>query len=415
MGIADAADDMAAERTAAAEPRLVVDASPHGGEFTGLVTQKPVRPDEYEGAFAKIYELAGLNPQDYRIVEDTVRFSAWQQSKRLENGDRDTITLYSYRARFQRISDLEARTEEVVAALAEQLRQRRLTPRRTPGTGLGEPATYSALLADWQLGKDTIRPCDAEHGLTGVEQTQWRVERAVELSRARIKNLRRVGRNINGVALGMMGDITENIADSYENQAHSVTLNLTDQILRGLDLMVWVCEELLPLASEADVFAVLCNHGQLARRGTKTNITNDADNVQNLLIRLLRDRIVGPKLPHVRWHEPGENMITTLELSGVPTAAAHGHKIKGGEDAWLLKQTANLAATRGVAPRVWLTAHRHSQNVVDLGAIHRIQAATADGGSKFFTDQSAIYSTPGTTTLLIGNHDERGFSDLELL
>lgn len=393
----------------------MVDASPHGGEFTGLVTEQPVRPDEYEGAFAKIYELAGLNPKDYRIVEDTVRFSAWQQSRRLENGDRDVVTLYSYRARFQRITDLERRAEEVVATLAENLRKRRLTVRRSPGTGLGEPCTYTPLAADWQLGKDTIRPMDLEHGATGVEQTQWRVERAVDLSRQRIKDLRRVGRNIEGVAIGLMGDATENVADSYENQAHIVTLNLTDQILRALDLATYVCEELLPLAQQADVFAVLCNHGQLARRGTKSNITDDSDNVQNLLVRLLRDRVVGPKMPHVRWHEPGENMITTLDLSGVPVAAAHGHKIKGGEDGWLLKQTTTLAATRGTAPRIWLTAHRHSQNVLDLGAIHRIQAATADGGSKFYTDQSAIYSTPGTTTLLIGQHDERGFSDVELL
>ncbi|MCR6688102.1 hypothetical protein [Cellulomonas sp.] len=212
-----------------------------------------------------------------------------------------------------------------------------------------------------------------------------------------------------------MGDPTENIADSYENQTHIVELNLTDQIGLAIDLAAHVCEELLPLAPDADVFAVLCNHGQLARRGSKSNVTDDADNVQNLIMGLLRDRIVGPKFPHVRWHLPGQEMITTLDLAGVPVAAAHGHKIRGAEDAWLLKQTAALQAQRGIAPRVWLTAHRHSQNVLDLGAVHRVQAATADGGSKHFTDETAVYSTPGTTNLLIGRHDERGWSDVELL
>jgi len=400
-------------RTAA--PTLVVDATPDGGEFSGLVTHEPVRLGDYEGAFAKVYELAGLNPDEYRIVDDTVRFSAWEQSARAKDGIRDRVTLYSYRARFRRITELDRRSEEIVEALAANLRARRLTVRRTPGTGLGEPCTMAHLASDWQLGKDEIREADLEHGTTGVEQTEWRVLRGVDAAKVRLKNLRRIGRNITGVGIGFMGDPTENVADSYENQTHIVELNLTDQILRALDLATYVCEELLPLAPEADVWAVLCNHGQLARRGTKTNVTDDADNVQNLLMTLLRDRIVGPKLPHVRWHLPGTEMINTFTLAGVPVAAAHGHKIRGTEDAWLLKQTATLQARRGVSPRVWLTAHKHSQNILDVGAIHRIQAATADGGSKHFTDETAIYATPGTTNLLIGRHDERGYSDVELL
>lgn len=396
-------------------PKLTVDAGPAGGEFAGLVTDKPIPPTDYEGAFAKVYELAGLDPTHYRIVDETVRFSAWEQSKRLENGDRDTITLYSYRARFQRITELDVRTAALVESLAENLRKRRLTTRRTPGTGLGAPCTFTPLFSDWQYGKNEVRQQDLAHGTTGVEQTSWRIERAVEASKVRIKNLRRIGRNITGVAIGHMGDPTENIADSYENQTHIIELNLTQQIEIALDRMVYVAEELLPLGEQQDIWAVLCNHGQMARRGTKVNITTDDDNVQNLLMRLMRDRIVGPKFPDARWHLPEDQMITTLNLAGVPVAAAHGHKIRGTEAAWLLKQTATLQATRGVAPKLWLTAHRHSQDTLDLGSVHRIQAATADGGSKHFTDDTAIYSTPGTTSLLVGNHDERGFSDVELL
>lgn len=410
MSLSDSID-----RPEPARPTLNVDAGPDGGEFTGLITDAPVKPGEYEHAFARVYELAGLDPSEYRIVDDTVRFSTWQQSKRLENGDRDIVWLFSYRARFQRISALDRRTEEIVAQLADNLRRRRLTARRTPGTGLGTPCAYTPLLSDWQGAKSAVRERDLEHGATGLQQTQWRVERAVDASKARVKNLRRVGRNVTGVALAFMGDAIENVADSYEQQTFGVELNLTQQILWALDLMTYVCEELLPLGEEQDVLGVLCNHGQLARRGTKVNVTDDSDNAQQLLLTLLRDRTVGPKFPRARWHLPGQEMILTLDIAGVPVAAAHGHKIKGPEDAWLLKQAATLQATRGVAPRVFLTAHRHSQDVKDLGALHRIQAATADGGSKHFQDETAIYSTPGTTTLLIGEHDERGWSDLELL
>lgn len=413
VGFADDVAENNVRRTV--QPTLSVNASPDGGEFSGLVTTVPVPPTDYEGAFKKVYELAGLNPIEYRIVDETVRFSAWEQSKRLENGDRDTITLYSYGARFQRISALDRRTEALVEQLALNLRRKRLTTRRTPGAGLGPEISFTLLPSDWQYGKDTIRPQDVAHGTTGVEQTQWRIERGVEGAKKRIKELRRIGRNISGIALGFMGDPTENIADSYENQTFIIELNLVDQIGIALDSMVYVCEELLPLAEQQDVFAVLCNHGQMGRRGTKVSITDDADNVQNLLMRLLKDRIVGPKFPDAQWYLPGQQMITTLNIAGVPVAAAHGHKIRGNEDAWLLKQTANLQATRGTAPRVWLTAHRHSEDVTDLGAISRIQAATADGGSCHFEDETGIFATPGTTSLLIGTHDERGFSEVQLL
>src|SRR5690606_4485186 len=94
-------------------PKLTVDAGPDGGEFTGLVTREPITPGDYQGAFAKVYELAGLDPDDYRIVDDTVRFSSWQQSARGRDGTRDLITLYSYRARFQRITAADRDVENI--------------------------------------------------------------------------------------------------------------------------------------------------------------------------------------------------------------------------------------------------------------------------------------------------------------
>jgi len=397
---------------AASTPSLTVDASPEGGEFTGLITTSPIKPGDYEGAFAKVYALAGLEPCDYRIVDDTVRFSAWEQSSKAAG----TTTLYAYRARFARISETDRETERVVAELAARLRLKRHTVRRTPGAGLGPESSFTVMFSDWQLGKNEIRDEDRAHGITGVEQTTWRVERAIDAAKRRVKELRRAGRNITGIALAHMGDPTEGL-DSYANQAFILELNIVQQMEIALRLMTLGAEELLPLADSGkqDMIFTLCNHGQLARRSSKSNITDDSDNVQNHLAMLLKDYIIGPRFRDVRWHIPGLQMITTLNIAGVDVAAAHGHKIAGSEDNWLLKQTALLGATRGDAPTLWLTAHRHSQDSRDLGSLTRIQAATADGGSPHFTDTSAIYSTPGTTSLLIGKHDERGYSDLELL
>lgn len=384
---------------------LRVEASDAGGEFSGLVTHKPLKPSEYTGAFAKVYELAGLDPADYVIVADTVKFSSWQQSARSSEGDRDVVTLYAYSARFRRLSAFDRASQKRVDQLAAQVAKRRLKPPVQPreSSALGMPVAHTTLWADWQLGKD-------EGG--GVEATVARVLEDLSESVAQV----RANDNITDVLLCFMGDPVENVSDSYPSQQFIVQMNLTNQILLALDLMERVISEHLELGVNVHVLSVLCNHGQLTRKNTKTNVTDDSDNVQNLLMHVLRDKVFADDA-RITWHLPFEDdgMITTATVAGVNVAAAHGHKISGREDAWLLKQTANLTAKRGFTPRVWLTAHRHSFNVLDLGSVSRIQAATNDGGSKHFEDGSGIYSTPGTVALLVGNHDPRGWSSADLL
>lgn len=386
-------------------------------EFKNVIVKNALAPTEYKDAFQVIWDLAKLDPQDFRLDEESVRFKVWQVAMKQKASD-GTITpvittLYAYSGKFRRVTDFDRQTEDAIARMSDRLRERRMTVRRTLGTGLGDPCTQTVLLADWQFGKPETRQGDA--GETGPEQTALRIERAVDGVKKQFKDYRRTGRNVRGVALGFMGDAIEHIANSYDSQTFGVRLNLTEQILLALDYMQMACEELLPLGETQQVFGVLCNHGQLGRQGTKTNITDDSDNAQNFLLRLLRDKVVGPKFRDAEWHVPGAEMVTTLDIAGVPVAAAHGHTITGGEDRWLLSQTTTMHALRGVAPRLWLTAHKHSMNVLDLGAVTRIQAATADGGSKHFVDRTGIYSTPGTVALLVGNHDERGFSNVDLL
>lgn len=384
-----------------------------------VVIANPLAPGE-TGIFDKVFEIAGLNKEDYRLVDDSVVFKTWNTSAR-PRGDapRDIIVLYSYGAKFVRVTELQRRTEELVTELAENAAKRRQGLRRTPGTGLGTPMSFTFLASDWQLGKPEIREQDLAHGLTGVEQTTWRIERALSEAVDRVKKLRSIGYNIESTSIGFMGDPTENVSDSYTNQQYTVELNLIDQIERSLDLMELVTGELLEISDEpGNIFAVLCNHGQMTRKNTKTNVTDDADNVQNLLMRILKERIIGPAFPGTHWYLPGDQMITTLDIAGVPVAAAHGHKIPSGingEAKWLAAQTANLTAKRNHTPRLWLTAHRHSHDSKDYGPYHRLQAATADGGSKHFEDGTGVYSTPGTSIALIGNHDERGYSHFDLI
>ncbi len=399
--------------------KAIVTASQDEITVENVILTNALEPGE-TGIFDHVFKIAKLNKEDYRLVDDSLSFGTWNQSAMGPDGERNTIVLYSYRCRFVRVTELQRRTETLVNELAEAAKaRRRKVHQRTPGTGLGVPASFTLLSSDWQLGKPEIREQDLPYGKTGVEQTIWRVERGVERSVQMIKDLRKLGHNIPSVSIGLMGDPTENISDSYTNQQYTVELNLIDQIERAVDLMEMQIGSLLEMCDEpGDVFGVLCNHGQMARKGTKTNVTDDADNVQNLLLRLLRDRIIGPAFPGTNWYLPGDQMITTLNIQGVAVSAAHGHKIPSGisgEKSWLASQTANLADKRGHQTELWLTAHRHSHEVKDYGPYFRLQAATADGGSKHFEDGTGMYSTPGTSVALIGRHDERKYSHFELL
>ena len=56
-----------------------------GGEFTTGPLTEPIGED-----WSPILKSFGLDPDVFEVEGDKVRMSKWQQSKRLENGDRDT-------------------------------------------------------------------------------------------------------------------------------------------------------------------------------------------------------------------------------------------------------------------------------------------------------------------------------------
>jgi len=108
-------------------------------------------------------------------------------------------------------------------------------------------------------------------------------------------------------------------------------------------------------------------------------------------------------------------MVQAITLSGVRVAITHGHKISGKEFEWLRGQAQRLQYEDGVMPRLWITAHRHHLSIEDFGAFWRFQCPSLDGGSKWFSDMTGKWSTHGTLTMLVGNHDLRGWSDVAVL
>jgi hypothetical protein len=348
----------------------------------------------------------GLDPAIFEICDDKVRMSKWQSSKRLENGDRDVIFLYSYKATFSR-----RKTPKVTDSDVNEIRKSiRKFKTNVVKTSLEAPSTFVVLWSDWQLGKSS----------TGVKGTTKRILDSFDKTATRIKELQKAGRNIEQIAFVNLGDPIECVSGHYNSQTFSVELTLRQQLLLALDLFTAGINTLSPLVSKRKFISTLSNHGEWQRSGSKS-ITTDSDSADGFLSDALQRIVNGYDLID-DWHIPHDQMTTQVNLSGVECAFTHGHKISGKEFEWLRGQTLRLLKDNGSEPQLWFCGHRHHFLATDFGPFTRFQAPSMDtdgehssNGSKWFTDMSGQWSSsPGTLTLLVGKHDKKKWSDISL-
>ena len=372
-----------------------------GADGGSLSTGALDRPLDLSTDWSEVLRGFGLDPEIFVVKNDTVRMSKWQQSRRLDNGDRDIVWLYSYRAQFARRA---VGVEEVdITDLVERIASWR-PAKPAPKIDESIPSTFVVCWADWQLGKSAGG---------GVAATVDRVHESFQMTIDRIAELRKI-RNIERVIVINMGDPIEGCDGNYSSQLASVELNQREQLNTALDL--WAAGI---MAIQPDEFAsAMCNHGEWTRRGPGTKpVTTDSDNVGGYLADTLRRVFEGREGAPTKWSIPHDEMVTILSLSGLDVAITHGHKIPSAskEVEWLKGQSIRLLREQGAEPRLWITAHKHHVDIRDFGAWWRMQCPSLDGGSKWYTDSSGNWSTPGTMTFLAGRHDPRGWSDLAIL
>lgn len=378
------------------ETTAKLELGPDGGEFTDVRSEQPITD------WSHVFEQFNLDPNEFTIVDDTVRMSMWQTSRRTDDGDRDVQNLYSYKARFAR------KAQYVDADTLARMIDRLQGVHAPKPTRKADPVSLFVGLADWQLGK-SYGPGK------GTAETLDRINASKAAILAYVEDRKRLGYNIERIVLANMGDPIENVQASYANQLYSVDLNTRDQLTLAIDTTLEWIRDFAPLAP-VEYAATLCNHGQMARGSAgKTNATDDADNASGFIGDTLRTVVSHiPGLASTSFTIPRDNMITTVQASGVNMSLAHGHKISGNEQGWLAKQT-NALNHQGYRTDLWVTAHRHSASIDDFGPYRRIQCTTVDPGSKWFTDATGVYATPGTTVFLAGEHLPFKFTDWEVL
>ncbi|MCD4535654.1 hypothetical protein LRP67_16295 [Nocardioides sp. cx-169] len=381
-----------------------------GGKFEDVTLDAPV----VDSDFSRVFRIFQQDPDEFEIVDDTVRMSTWQQSARAKDGHRDLIQLYSYSARFQRkpkqrLSDEEiAERRKAVAKWKLPSKKARQTPPNEPfHIQHRTPVAAVVNLADIQGGK-------SEGG--GVAATQQRLLDGLENVDRWLSRMTG-DYNINEIVVVNNGDPMENCAGNYAAQLFTVELNTRQQMNFVLDIWEQYAKHLFPRFDKARFVSVLCNHGEFGRMGGAKNQTSDSDNAGGFLAETLRRVLDRPEFDHVQWTIPHDEMNVYTTIAGIPVAFNHGHKIPGsdanGFEKWLNGQVRGDANAH--AARIWQTAHRHHFAAWDMGSCSVFQAPSLDGGSKWLKDITGRYSRSGILAYLVGDHAPLGWSDMAFL
>lgn len=148
---------------------------PEGGELSTGTLDHPL---DLSTAWDGVLTGFGLDPAVFYVVGDTVRMSKWQTSKRTDDGDRDVVWLYSYKARFARRVAEEAEAEELrrAAPVSITFRSTNRLPVRRP-TSLKCAVIYGdAQIGYFQDREGEWRPFHDESALDVSHQIAADVE-----------------------------------------------------------------------------------------------------------------------------------------------------------------------------------------------------------------------------------------------
>lgn len=346
-----------------------VEVGPEGGEFKDIKSDAPLID------WSHIFERFQLDPESFIIEGDTVRCSTWQQSKRLDNGDRDIQNLYSYRARFRRKTEMDDLDLPALYASVEGVE---------PPTLADSDRATVVVWSDPQLGK------------TGSRGGTKELLRRSLLKRAELTRLLKQRRPSHCVLLDG-GDGIE----GFESGGSPMFLNdlsLSNQLdLYGTEMMEWI--KALHEFAPVKVAGVPSNHAQW--RNAKQTLGKPSDDLGLFMHRQV-EKVARAADLAVEWHLPAEwDDSVAVDVYGTKIGLVHGNQFGPGQAiAWWEKQTFGAQAV--ATCDIMVTAHYHSFGAGVAGrnpATGRqrwwLGAPTLDNGSDWYRNVKGRDSDPG--------------------
>lgn len=347
-----------------------------GGEFKDIKTTEPISDWRF------VFERFNLDPEEFEIINDTVRMSNWQQSKRLDNGERDIVDLYSYRALFRKKSPELADVD--LPALVKSVRDRvtELKFSKETKEKLGyhdEDLAVITCFSDLQAGKSDHRGGTPEL-LNRVYSTLDNYEEYLDQVRP------------STVVLADLGDIVEGF-NSTASEMFTNDLSIMDQV----DLAHTVVSEFLAVSVKyaKNVVAVAVPSNHSAWRKGKDYLGTPADDWGLYIFRMIEKEYKKYGLDNgIRFVYPNEyDKSVNVPVKGMNIGFVHGDDWSGGlkgSEAWWQKQQHGGGPTS--RSDILVHGHYHTFDVRMSGRTPEklqkwiISATTLDSGSSWFAN-----------------------------
>lgn len=345
-----------------------VEVGPEGGEFTNVKSDQPITD------WTHIFEKFNLDPNEFSILNNTVRMSVWQQSKRLENGERDIVNLYSYRAQFVRKT--ETQTLDMPALYAS------VASATKPHTSARAERATVVVWADPQIGKTGSRGGTIEL-----------IERSMQ-KRYALRDLLEQREPERCILLDA-GDGIEGF-ESGGNPMFTNDLSLAKQLdLYGTEMFEWI--KTLLAQAPVTVAAVPSNHA--AWRSGKQNLGNPGDDLGLFMHRQVQKLASAADLD-VQWNLPKEHdESVAVDVYSTRIGLVHGNQFGQGQAInWWERQTFGNQPVS--TADVLVTGHYHTFGAGVAGMKDGKQrfwlgAPTLDNGSDWFRNATGRESAPG--------------------
>lgn len=363
----------------------------------GTITTAPLESEPTSGVWYELVADWGLDPATTEVTPGSIQVRAWDTH--------DGRRLKYYRAALRAKSNTGERAD-IDALCAVAMRRRSIIA----PVATGERALLVAL-SDWQLGK-------GEGG--GSAATTERICAAIDSLPARLRELKRSGREISAVYLVGLGDLVEQCSGHYPAQAFTTDLDRREQLRLARRLILRAVDTVAPLVARVVLAAVPGNHGE-NRNGSGKAYTRTTDNDDLAVVEQVAEVLAAnpARYGHVST-VLADSATLVLEVAGVPTAFAHGHVRSGGghpaqrAENWWRGQVMGRQPVADAT--LLLSGHYHHLIVSEATGRTFVQVPAMDGGSEWFTATTGQHSSPGMLTLGVGTaYGPRGWGDLAVL
>lgn len=348
-------------------------------------------PENEQGWRDEITRVTGLELSDHRRVElSQVRY--W--------GPKDDPFIY---CRFTITDRVESAAVDSVSLLKDLRAGKRLRE-RVPLSG---SASLVISWNDWQAGKRSTG---------GTPALVERLDRSYDNVKARVKELKRIGRSLGNLVVIGGGDLVEGCS-IFPHQSYEIDSDRRTQIRTVTTLGLEGLDRLAPLFESVTVLVVPGNHGENRIDGNRVN-RYDNDDVavfEHMALAASRDE----RLKHVNFVLPQDEMSKTLEVSGWILGTTHGHTFGRGAGGSIEQKALKWFSGQAVGRQpigdadVFVTHHFHHYASRDWGATTWVQTPAMDGGSEWLTDMNGQSSTPGMLSFVMT--PETKIQDIQIL